>query len=152
VFQVNARLASSIQLEHFSSIKNGKYSSNDETIDTVTNQFPLINQCINQFGNDLYYSIMSDAVEDAYIISTYMKKRLPFVLLRALGDMDRPESPDDQIPHPHHWSLEFAMEVDLALDVITRAFHNQGLGYFDLPDYYLIDFNSFNALGCKTIC
>jgi len=69
---------------------------------------------------------MSDAVQDACIVSTYMKQKLPLVLLRALGDMERPESPDVEIPHPRHWSVEFALEVDQALDVIARAFLNQG--------------------------
>jgi hypothetical protein len=74
---------------------------------------------------------MSDAVEDTYIVSTYMKQKLPFVLLRALGDMQRPDTPDVLIPHPHCWTLEFALEVDLALDVIARAFRNQGFSYSD---------------------
>jgi hypothetical protein len=31
------------------------------------------------------------------------------------------------VRHPDHWSLDFAIEVDLALDVIARAFNNQGV-------------------------
>jgi hypothetical protein len=95
---------------------------------------------------------MSDALEDTYIVSTYMKQKFPFVLLRAQGDMERP---DVEIPHPHRWSVEFSLEVDLAVDVIAHTFHNQGLGYSDspdLPEYYLIDFSSFNPLGCEAIC
>jgi hypothetical protein len=94
---------------------------------------------------------MSNAVEDAYIASTYMKQKLPFVLLRALGDMKRLKSPDVEVPHPSGWSIEFSLEVDLALDVIARAFHNQGFGSSDSLDYYLIDFNSFHQLGCEAI-
>lgn len=73
---------------------------------------------------------MSEAVEDTYIASTYMKQKFPFVLSRVLG-IDRPDLPDSpDIMHPLHWSIEFSLEVDLALDVIARAFHNQGFGYF----------------------
>jgi hypothetical protein len=53
-----------------------------------------------------------------------MKQMFPHVLLRV---SERPESPDIEIRHPPGWSLEFALEVDLALDVIARAFHNQGI-------------------------
>jgi hypothetical protein len=76
------------------------------------------------------------ALEDTLIASTYMKQKLPFVLLRALGNMKRPKSPNVEIPHPSRWSIEFSMEVDLALDVIARAFHNQGYGFSDSSDYY----------------
>ena len=76
----------------------------------------------------LPYTPMSDAVKDAYIVSTYMKQKFPFVLSQALGDMERPEV---EIPHPRGWGVEFSLEVDLALDVIARAFQNQGLGYSD---------------------
>jgi hypothetical protein len=72
-------------------------------------------------------SDLSDAIQDTYIVSTYMKRKFPFILLRALGNMERPESPDVEVPHPHSWSVEFAMEVDQALDVIACAFHNQGM-------------------------
>lgn len=87
----------------------------------------------------------------ALIASTYMKQKLPFVLLRALGDMKRPKSPNVEIPHPSRWSIEFSLEVDLALDVIARMFHNQGCGFSDSSDYYLIGFNSFHRLGCDAI-
>jgi hypothetical protein len=73
---------------------------------------------------------MYDALEDVCIVSTYMKKKLPFVLLRALGNTERPKSPDDEIQHPLGWSIEFSMEVDLALNVIARAFHNQGFFFW----------------------
>lgn len=65
-------------------------------------------------------SIPSGALQDSYIVSTYMKQKFPNVLLR-------PESPDIEIRHPSSWSVEFALDVDLALDVIARAFHNQGI-------------------------
>ena len=83
---------------------------------------------------------MSDSLEDACVVSNYMKEKLPFVLLRASGDNDRPKSPEVEIPHPRHWSIDFSLEVDLALDVIARAFHNQGFLYVSYtPEYYLID-------------
>lgn len=69
---------------------------------------------------------MSDVLEDALIVSTYMKEKFPSVLLRALGNMEQPKSPGVKIPHPLRWSIEFSLEVDLALDVIARSFHNQG--------------------------
>ena len=83
--------------------------------------------CSNQSGQFCDLSTMSEsyAVEDAYIASIYMKQKFPSVLLRALGDTEK--SPDVKIPHPRSWSIEFSLEVDLALDVIARAFHNQGL-------------------------
>jgi hypothetical protein len=68
------------------------------------------------------------SVQEAYIVSIYMKQKLPHVLLeRSVGDMEQPESPYVEIQHPLNWSVEFAMEVDLALDVIARAFRNQGI-------------------------
>jgi len=92
-------------------------------------------------------STMSDAVEDAYITSTYMKEKFPCVLLRALGEMERPKSPDVEIPHPDCWSIEFSLEVDQALDVIARAFHNQGFWISESLEYYLIDFEQFQPNG-----
>jgi hypothetical protein len=79
-----------------------------------------------------------DAVQDTYIVSTYMKQKLPSVLLRAQGDIEGPDSLDVEyveLPHPSGWSLDFALEVDMALLVIARAFHNQGFGYSDSPEY-----------------
>jgi hypothetical protein len=71
----------------------------------------------------------TSAVQEVSIVSIYMKQKLPHFLERGLGG---PDSPDVEIKHPLSWSLEFAMEVDLALDVLARAFRNQGivfLGY-----------------------
>jgi hypothetical protein len=71
-----------------------------------------------------FITTMSDAVHFTCIVSTYMQQKFPLVLLRT-----RLESPDieiDEVPHPQGWSMEFALEVDLALDVIARAFHHQG--------------------------
>ena len=73
--------------------------------------------------------MMSVAVEDTCIASIYMQKKLPSVLLRTQSDKDRPKSHDVEIPHPSCWSMDFSLEVDLALDILARAFHNQGLGY-----------------------
>lgn len=77
-------------------------------------------------------------VQEAYIVSTYMKQNLPH-LLRFLGNTEGPqitESPDVEIQHPQSWSVEFAMEVDLALDVLTRAFHNQGILFLSRKAFY----------------
>jgi len=61
--------------------------------------------------------------QETSIVAAYMKKKFPGVLLeRSIDTPDRP----DFIGHPKHWSLEFSLEVDLALDVIARAFHNSG--------------------------
>jgi len=60
--------------------------------------------------------------QETSTVATYMKARFPSVL-HSVVDMPYP---DDNIQHPAHWSLEFALEVDQALDVIARAFHNQG--------------------------
>ena len=68
------------------------------------------------------------AIQEASIVSTYMKQKLPHVLReRCLSDINRPDSPDVEIHHPLSWTVEFAMEVDLALDTLARAFHNQGM-------------------------
>lgn len=79
-----------------------------------------------------------DALQDTYIVSTYMKQKLPSVLRRALGNMEGPDLLDVEyvdLPHPSGWSMDFALEVDRALLVIGRAFHNQGFGYSDPPEY-----------------
>lgn len=79
------------------------------------------------------------AVQEAYIVSTYMKQKLPHVLIeRGQGYMERPVSPDVEIKHPLSWSLEFSIEVDLALEVLARAFHNQGIVLLLLPEYICI--------------
>jgi hypothetical protein len=76
------------------------------------------------------------AVQEASIVSIYMKQKLPHALLKkGLGVMERPYSPDVEIKHPLSWSLEFAMEVDLALDVLARAFHNQVSTQWDVRRY-----------------
>ena len=60
--------------------------------------------------------------EETSTVATYMKEKFPIVLHTVLDI----QFPDVDIQHPHGWSIEFAMEVDLALDVLARAFHNQG--------------------------
>jgi hypothetical protein len=61
-------------------------------------------------------------LQDTCIVATYMKRKFPGVLASTRGL----QGPNVEIQHPHGWSVEFALEVDLALDVIARAFHNQG--------------------------
>ena len=34
---------------------------------------------------------------------------------------NQPDSPDVEIHHPLSWTVEFSMEVDLALDTLARA-------------------------------
>lgn len=53
------------------------------------------------------------------IVADYMKAR--FSLMQNGGHVS-----DNFVRHPNHWSLDFAIEVDHALDVILRAFNNQG--------------------------
>jgi hypothetical protein len=60
--------------------------------------------------------------KEASIVTTYMKARFPRVL-HSIIDMDYP---DVDIQHPLSWTLDFALEVDHALDVIVCTFHNQG--------------------------
>jgi hypothetical protein len=67
---------------------------------------------------------MSDAVQFTCIVSTYMQQKLPLILLRT--QLESPDIEIVEIPHPQGWSVEFALEVDLALDVIADAFHHQG--------------------------
>jgi hypothetical protein len=64
--------------------------------------------------------------EETVIVAAYMKAKFPAVLRHHSSA--RPLSlPDFTIAHPRHWSLDFSVEVDLALDVIARAFHNTGI-------------------------
>ena len=57
-------------------------------------------------------------------VATYMQAKFQQeVYTMSLGLSRRPEA---FIAHPTQWSLEFAIEVDLAVDVISRAFHRQG--------------------------
>jgi hypothetical protein len=64
--------------------------------------------------------------QETSAVATYMKARFPSVL-HSIVDMPYP---DVNIRHPNSWPLEFAVEVDHALDVIARAFHNQGFCVF----------------------
>lgn len=65
-----------------------------------------------------------DAVHLTSVVSTYMQQKLPLVLLQT--QLESPDIDIVEIPHPQGWSVEFALEVDLALDVVARAFHRQG--------------------------
>jgi len=81
--------------------------------------------------------------QETSIVATYMKRKFPGVLLeRSINTPDRP----DFIGHPKHWSLEFSLEVDLALDIIARAFNNSGdIAFHDLTQQRnLIPIFSFN--------
>ena len=62
--------------------------------------------------------------QETSVVAAYMKKKFPGVLLEC-SSIYTPDHPDF-IGHPKHWSLEFSLEVDLALDVIACAFHNSG--------------------------
>lgn len=52
------------------------------------------------------------------IVGDYMKAQ--FSLMQN-GDLS-----DTCVHHPNHWTLDFAIEVDRALNVILHAFKNQG--------------------------
>ncbi|KAF8808475.1 hypothetical protein BYT27DRAFT_7222927 [Phlegmacium glaucopus] len=65
------------------------------------------------------------------MVATYMQTKFPSVLLSTL----RMEQPDLEIEHPHGWSVEFALGVNLALDVLARAFHNQVSTNWDVRRY-----------------
>jgi hypothetical protein len=65
------------------------------------------------------------------IVAAYMKERFPAVL-RHHSSAHPLCPPDFIIGHPRHWSLDFSIEVDLALDVIARAFHNAGIPHYML--------------------
>jgi hypothetical protein len=71
---------------------------------------------------------MSDLAvyQDASIVATYMKAKFPSVLHSVINMA----YPDVNIQYPDSWPLEFAVEVDQALDVLARAFHNQGFCVF----------------------
>jgi hypothetical protein len=64
--------------------------------------------------------------EETAIVAEYMKAKFAGVL-RHHSSAHPPSLPDFTVGHPRHWSLDFSMEVDLALDVIARAFHNTGI-------------------------
>jgi hypothetical protein len=64
--------------------------------------------------------------QETSTVATYMQAKFPMVLLETSPPLGHP----DFIPHPAGWSLDFALEVDLALDVIARAFRNQGACFF----------------------
>ncbi|KAF8816189.1 hypothetical protein BYT27DRAFT_7238045 [Phlegmacium glaucopus] len=70
-------------------------------------------------------------LQDACIVAAYMKRKFPSVLVSTL-DL---QGPNVEIEHPPGWSVEFALEVDLALDVIARAFHNQVSTEWDVRRY-----------------
>ncbi|KAF8816368.1 hypothetical protein BYT27DRAFT_7248436 [Phlegmacium glaucopus] len=70
-------------------------------------------------------------LQETCTVATYMQTKFPSVLLSTLGM----EQPDLEIQHPHGWSVEFVLDVDLALDVLARAFHNQVSTNWDVRQY-----------------
>jgi hypothetical protein len=54
------------------------------------------------------------------IVADYMRARF------GLIQTDDPLVSKTFVQHANHWSLDFAIEVDRALDVIARAFNHQG--------------------------
>ena len=74
--------------------------------------------------------------EETSMVATYMKAKFPIVLHTVL-DM---QLPDVDIQHPQGWSVEFALEVDLALDVLAHTFHNEGCFSTSPEMLYIIDF------------
>jgi len=64
-------------------------------------------------------------------VATYMQAKFQQVVYSMSLFSGRPEV---FIAHPTEWSLYFTIEVDLAVDVISRAFHNQGGLFVDSSD------------------
>jgi len=62
-------------------------------------------------------------------VATYMQAKFQQVVYSTSLSSGQPEV---FIAHPTEWSLDFAIEVDLA--VISRAFHNQGGLFVDSSD------------------
>lgn len=56
---------------------------------------------------------------ETMVVADYMKAR--FMFLQNGGHVL-----DNFVRHPNHWSLDFAIEADHAVDVMLRAFNNQG--------------------------
>jgi hypothetical protein len=64
------------------------------------------------------------AVQETETIATYMKSKFAEMLWNmGPRQLDRPEV----APYPKEWSLEYAVEVDLAVSIITQAFNKQGI-------------------------
>ena len=55
--------------------------------------------------------------EETAIVAAYMKAKFPGVLCHHSAHPSTPTLPDFTIGHPSHWSLDFSVEVNLALDV-----------------------------------
>lgn len=63
------------------------------------------------------------AVEESKAIAAFMKLKFSDMMWNT-GSAQR--RPGPLIPYPEGWSLEFAIEVDLAVSIIVQAFNNQG--------------------------
>ena len=64
-----------------------------------------------------------DIVDEIQEIATYMQKKFAETML----NIDHPHLwPEVFIPIPEDWSLEYTIEVDLAVAIIAQAFDNQG--------------------------
>ena len=92
-----------------------------------------------------------DTVDEIQEIATYMQKKFAETML----NIDHPHlRPEVFIPIPEDWSLEYTIEVDLAVAIIAQAFDNQGnrptspIGVsHDLQKSCRI-----NNVGCRALC
>jgi hypothetical protein len=63
------------------------------------------------------------AVRETKTIATFMKLKFAETMWNMGSAEHRPGA---LIPYPEGWSLEFAIEVDLAVSIIAQAFDSQG--------------------------
>ncbi|KAF8148836.1 hypothetical protein B0H34DRAFT_805257 [Crassisporium funariophilum] len=70
--------------------------------------------------------------DETAIVAKYMKAKFPEVLRHHCSTAHPLPC---TVGHPKHWSLSFSMEVDLALDVIARAFHHSVSTDWDAQRY-----------------
>jgi len=64
------------------------------------------------------------AVQETQSIATYMKSKFAD-MMRNMSSVNY--RPGVLIPYPEEWSMEYAVEVDLAVSIIAQAFDNQGV-------------------------
>ncbi|KIM34639.1 hypothetical protein M413DRAFT_144266 [Hebeloma cylindrosporum] len=65
-------------------------------------------------------------------VATYMRAKFK-MLMQNIGATPRQEH--SFLPFPEAWSLEYAVEVDLAVSVVARAFSNQDCTIWDADRY-----------------
>lgn len=63
------------------------------------------------------------AVHKNETMATYMKSKFAEMLWK----MDSTRHQPTVVPHPGEWSLEYAVEVDLAVLIIAQAFNKQSI-------------------------